>query len=449
MQQYLSEYYTSNFSSHIRNEEGVKTSMDLLLLQRYSLFVGFFFGLLSPSVVVVVDGSPSGTCFLCGDQGPSIAPFGEKLLPALGTPVNRCLELEEAAVFIQRDTKACDAVQAFGTYCGCNKPPSACSLCWDGSNAVNQNVTLFDYRASMFVDTFGFDGNLTCELLESFLHTTRLNNSEQCLNTQIDAGERCGCPPLPVELLPNHNSTNSTTTNEEEEEEEEPSSSWQRCTLCETGDPPPFPDKLVDIGRDQDATCEEWDLLAGAFEEGSGDCALVRTGASRSCQCPRPQGLCTMCPLGEPIPKPQQRLNWYTDSFLSSDRDMFVPEDSRARFLTCELMESNVANRHPLLEDVFGTEEELLCTAMQMKSWICGCKPDWRQIVLTWSYRLSGMLSLTVRSQIFTFSVTCQQHCLTNVVVRGRVLSLLQSFENPIDDSQRTTNSSSAYPSST
>ena len=381
-------------SSEVTNETAMIPSMrkgrHLLLL----LPLSFSYPIGTTSIDVHV-----GTvrkCKLCGDYGPESTPFPNKPLPDIKLPVGTCLEIEKASPFIEPDTQACNSIQAFGTYCGCNKPPNACTLCWDGSQATNKNFTLVDYPASMFVDTLGFDQNLNCESLEALLHSTRSKDTDQCDSVQLGAGERCGCPPIPVQLTQTNNNNNTDTlttdnifsTSTEGEEER------KSCTICENGDPPPFPHKVVDLGNDQKLTCTEWDNLAGTLEEGSGDCALVRSGASRICQCPRPAGQCTMCPLGEPIPYPRRNLNWLSGSFLSSDRDYYLP--SGVDYLNCELMESYVTSEYSLFPQIFGVEEELLCTAMQMKSWICGCQPDWRQIVLTWSYRLSGAFSLLV-----------------------------------------------------
>ena len=336
-------------------------------------------------------------CRICGENGPENAPFLDRVLPSLGVPAETCGDLVNAVLFVEAGTEICNSIQAFGTFCGCNLPPDPCHLCWDGSRVPNENLTLPTYQVSMFTNTFGFDSSPNCQALEALLHTTRTGDTQPCLDIQVDVGETCGCPPLPVESLPPNNSTNSTTQDanndttlvEPPPEDEE----IQPCNICENGVSSPVPDKLVNVGRGPQITCSEWEILASSFPEGSADCLVTRSATSTICQCPRREGQCTMCPLGELIPKPQQRLNWYTDSFLSAGRQTIFSED---RFLTCELMESNVASEHPLLDEIFGTQKELLCTAMQMKSWICGCRPDWRQIVLTWSYRLSAMLSFVV-----------------------------------------------------
>ena len=385
--------------------------------------------------------SVAATCSICGVYGPSRVPFPEKSLPDVAGPLSRCVDLDESSRFVEPGTQICDSLQAMGTFCGCNRPPEACLLCWDGSPVIHKNLTLPGYSASAFVNTFGFDSTLSCELLEAYLHTTRTRNTDQCLDIQIDVGERCGCPPLPQDMLPiHHNSTNTTDINPGQDnnnstatpDRDAPNTpDRRRCTICENGDPPPFPNIPVDVGQERTLSCAGWDAYAQSFEEGSSDCSLIRSGASRICQCPRPEGQCTMCPLGEAIPKPQQELNWLTDSFLSSVRDTVVVEG--AGFLNCQLMESHVASGYPLLAEVFGTEEELLCTAMQMKSWICGCKPDWRQIALTWCYRLSGMCSLIVSC---TQCITCAKFCslyivLTVLFFQGSGLIIISILRKP------------------
>ena len=79
---------------------------------------------------------------------------------------------------------------------------------------------------------------------------------------QLDVGEQCGCPPVPVDLQPNNDNatvmipstpSNQSVTAKVDDKEKEPLSTNTRrsCTLCENGDPPPFPDKLVEIGQEQ------------------------------------------------------------------------------------------------------------------------------------------------------------------------------------------------------
>ena len=355
---------------------------------------------------LVAKATASTTCSICGIYGPPTIPLPDKRLPVAARPLDRCLDLEESSFFIQAETAVCEAMQAFGTYCGCNIPPDACALCWDGSRAINKNHTIPGYTAADFVTINGFDSSITCETLEAFLHNTWSSDSEQCFDIQFDAGERCGCPPMPKDMVLSRNNTHSTITNVTEEDKE-PQLSPRRCTICENGDPPPFPDRVVDIGREREATCAQWNTVASGFEDGSGDCALVRAAASGICECPRSEDYCTMCPLGEPIPHPERELNWLSRVFLSSGGD--TGQSGRDNFLNCQLMESHVAGGYPLLAEIFGTEEELICTAMQMKSWICGCRPDWRQIVLMWCYRLSGTFSLIVSLSMQGFFIFAQK----------------------------------------
>mmetsp|Transcript_1173 Transcript_1173/g.3035 ORF Transcript_1173/g.3035 Transcript_1173/m.3035 type:complete len:548 (-) Transcript_1173:836-2479(-) len=45
-------------------------------------------------------------------------------------------------------------------------------------------------------------------------------------------------------------------------------------------------------------------------------------------------------------------------------------------------------------EGWFNLHDEFACLGAQLKSWVCGCSPDWRQKLITWAYRSSGILSM-------------------------------------------------------
>jgi hypothetical protein len=59
--------------------------------------------------------------------------------------------------------------------------------------------------------------------------------------------------------------------------------------------------------------------------------------------------------------------------------------------LTCGIYEALLFN---IADSTLGVDPELLCLAGQLKSGICGCEHDWHAILLVWSYRAAGMLSL-------------------------------------------------------
>ena len=343
------------------------------------------------------------SCSICGDLGPSQVPFPEKELPPdLNLPVSSCFDMETTALVVDLDSQLCRWIQSVGTYCGCQPAPRACSLCWDGSPATNKSKVLSNYHASDFLDGFGSGVALNCETLEAFLHGTLEMDTDQCLATQIDAGEQCGCPAIVRnDTTTTTNQTEAGTSNstgvnntEPDPTPSTPTSNRLPCRLCSSGEAPPFPDRMVDVGRDTERSCSDWDLFSSTFAEDSDDCVLIRS-VSRICECPPQPDECRLCPLGESVPKPDQSLNWLDKSNLSTETSS-LHSRLGSKHLTCELMESVVASNHRVVQQVMSVDEGLVCTAAQMKSWICGCRPDWRPIALTWSYRLSGLLSFAV-----------------------------------------------------
>ena len=330
------------------------------------------------------------TCRVCGELGPESLP--KKRLPEkYNIPLYNCFELETAASFLEGDSELCDATQAFRSFCECNLPPNACTLCWDGSNATNLDKTLDDYHATDFLSGFGAGILLDCEALESFLKSTSLMNSEQCTSAQIDVGEKCGCLPIPPESIKNQ--TDNIFENSEEPTAQQ-RGARPLCSLCRNGEAPLFGDKVINLGNASPIPCSEWGLVASTLDEDSDDCELMRV-FGRVCGCAPQPGECSMCPLGEPLPRPYYVLNWLNKATLSTSTTTFKSRVDSGNF-TCELMESILASDNPIVPEIFSIDEGLVCTAMQMKSWICGCRPDWKPIVLTWCYRISAMLSFVV-----------------------------------------------------
>ena len=345
--------------------------------------------------------SQDTSCQVCV-YGPPSVPLTEKLLPPdIEIPLVDCFDLGVTATLLESDSDLCGSVQSFGTYCGCNRAPDACNLCWDGSAVTRKDQLQNVYNASDFLGVIGAGVGLNCETLESFVHSLS-NSSSQCLEAQEAAGVECGCPPLPTDTPNNgdgRNDTNITLPPEEPETELDPPTP-NTCTLCANGDPVPLPDhRPVVVAGTNAISCSAWEALALSSEEGSDDCRLIRS-VSVLCGCPKPEGACTMCPLGEPVPNPTQELNWLSETFLSISASNWL--FGATSFLTCGLMESAVAVEASVISDVFATAGELVCTAAQMKSWICGCQPDWRPIFLTWAYRSSAILSFLVsKSHIY------------------------------------------------
>ena len=91
--------------------------------------------------------------------------------------------------------------------------------------------------------------------------------------------------------------------------------------------------------------------------------------------CPTPLDSCSLCPKGEPVPHPDNTLIFLTESF------------------SCGIAEAITASNPGAL---YGVDDSVYCLLMQYRSGACGCKPGWLQIVLPWTFRIYGMLSLLV-----------------------------------------------------
>ena len=343
-----------------------------------------------------------GPCRICGIHGPDTVPVPRKALPrGLNLPVPNCKDVETAALVVDDSSQLCRAAQSFGTFCGCNIAPDACSLCWDGSSVTNLDAILSNYSVTPFLGGLGINVILNCGLLQEFLQSVVLESSGECWSAQMDVGEQCGCPPIPTDVIQNRTNTTSNpgNNNNNNTTHQQPilpigGSDVPSCSLCSNGEPSPFPDRLVTLSTATPLSCAEYDLFASTLSEDSEDCAVVRL-VGRSCGCEALPDECNLCPLGERVPKPDQPLNWFDQPNLSTSTSGLHTRMG-SEFLTCQIMESVVASNHWAVPSATSLDEGLVCTSMQMKSWICGCKQDWRPIVLTWSYRLSAMLSFVV-----------------------------------------------------
>ena len=373
----------------------------------------FFFLLLSLLLGNLPVSHGQTPCSLCS-HGPDETPVPDKKINTEGETANTCGFLQSSAPFLEVGSPFCDGIRAAGTTCECNIPPNGCRLCWDGSRVTLPQKFLEDYRAQEFIPISPLDEMMNCDAIESFFHTVD-KNDPRCAIVQQDAGERCGCPPFPgsdnsdnnSNLGSNNNNSNNstnaannetdtggTTTNnggedeEEEDEDSEPETVRASCTICRDGSAPTRPEREIELGDLPISNCMDVELFANLVIVGTDECNGLQA-IGPYCGCPRMENACTFCPHGEPVPNGDLSLNWFS-SFVQT-----VPQAYRsvADSLTCELYESIVASNSAAL---FSLEPAMFCLASQLKSWICGCRPDWRQFMLTWCYRLSGLLSLLV-----------------------------------------------------
>ena len=319
------------------------------------------------------------TCNVCGSLGPDSVRLPDKKLGIQGVPTDTCGDVEAFAVAMTADSQLCRAVQAFGPFCGCNIAPTACSLCWDGSTVPNKQQTVPSLNMSLYLPLgLSVPNTFNCEQLESFLHFGEMQDSNQCVAAQQDLGETCGCPPLLT------NSTNFFFNRTVEPEIDrpainrtEPAEETQRCSICPNGVTMENPDRVLSINdASQNLRCRDWDRIANVADASSDDCSLFGIFASY-CGCQDEHVECSLCPNGEPVPKPNQIIDWFPE--VQNIGSAFQSADVGA--LTCDLMASIVASEEGIQDTsaLLGFDSDKLCTIVQMKSSICGCSPDCRR----------------------------------------------------------------------
>ena len=330
-------------------------------------------------------------CPLCSN-GPEQIPNRDRLVdPTQGnTLTNTCGFLADSGTsFIQEGTDLCQAIRSAATTCGCNIPPDACLLCWDGSRAPNVDLELVDYPATELIPASPPGALFNCNSLEAALHTMD-ENDPQCSAIQQDAGERCGCPPFPGSEEGGSNNetslapTETAATAPVPEDEAEP---LEPCSVCVGGELMPLPDKPLTIGNLPIRTCSDLDSFTALLVGGSDECRGLQL-LGPHCGCAKPPNSCSLCPNGEPVPNKNAKINFLADVEAPPEEFGSIGDS-----FTCEIAESVAASNPGAL---FGLDESIVCQFLQFRSNLCGCKPDWLQIVLQWAYRLSGMLSVLV-----------------------------------------------------
>ena len=333
--------------------------------------------------------SSGGTRSVVFPHGPEQIPDRNRLVdPTQGnTLTNTCGFLADSGTgFILEGTNLCQGIRSAATNCGCNIPPDACLLCWDGSTAPNVDLELMDYPATDLVPVSPPGVLLNCNTLEGALHTMN-QNDPRCSIIQRDAGERCGCPPFPgsAEEGTNNETTLAPTGTAVPVDEDEPEA-LEPCPVCVGGEPMPLPDKPLSLGGLPISSCGDLESFTALLVGGTNMCMGLQS-LGPFCGCAKPPNSCSLCPNGEPVPYKNVKLN-----FLS---DFNPPEEFEALgdSLTCEITEAITASNPG---SQYGLDDSIFCQSMQFKSNLCGCKPNWNQLLLPWSYRLSGILSLVV-----------------------------------------------------
>ena len=364
-----------------------------LELRKMNMRLHYSFGVLSVIGLLLQEYVAAQPCTIC-THGPDMVPFPDKQIAADDqAPANTCGFLESTQSFVQQGTDFCQGIRAVGTRCGCNIPPNACHLCWDETLATHPELELPDYVATTLIPASPAGQLMSCESLEGYLHTIDANDA-QCSTIQLDAAERCGCPPLPGSEPQNRTETPQppvqTQPPVEEEEQEQEQEPVALCTVCIKGEPIPWPEKPLELGDLPISSCADLQLFAGLLPGDSDDCAGLQMLGSY-CGCEKEPDACTLCPNGEPVPKKQQKLGWFED-FAADVPDAYASVGDN---INCEVMEAIVAG---YVDRIFEETKDIVCRSTQLKSTTCGCSPNWIPIALTWSYRCFGLLSFLVRA---------------------------------------------------
>ena len=161
------------------------------------------------------------------------------------------------------------------------------------------------------------------------------------------------------------------------------------CRVCVGGEPVPLRDKPLTLG-----TCGDLEISASQWANGTDECISFQS-LGRYCGCARSsssKNVCSFCPNGDSVTHNEVKVQLLTGTPAPPEPFGFSITDS----ITCEMAESIVESDLGSIYQEEETGNPIFCLVMQFRSSICGCKPDWRQILLPWASRISGILSIVV-----------------------------------------------------
>ena len=319
----------------------------------------------------------AAACTVCIDGSPITKP--EKKFVLEGSPINQCDRLDAAAKNLDVTSPLCNAIRMAGTLCGCSIPEGGCTLCHNGDRMTSPDVVVLEYSVRDFLPGLP-ESNPTCETLEALLHH-RSSGTDFCSEAQARTYEQCGCE-KPIGNIFTIDSNRSSTPATQNAPTVAPA---ETCTVCRDGADMLYPDKIMNLGPNI-RTCRDAGAIANLALLDSPECRGLQA-ISSFCGCEAVMHQCTFCANGERVPYPNKKLNWFSEVILKIPPSYEILKDS----LTCELYEAILLNTQ---EKGLGLNADLLCLAGQFKSGVCGCDHDWRPILLTWCYRVSGIFSL-------------------------------------------------------
>ena len=301
------------------------------------------------------DEEESNECTLC--------PGGEILPPQSGVDTfisignEDTVSCEEANTLVtetEKGTEVCNQIQRLSTLCGCPIPENACRLCKNRGYVTKTGTVI----------TTPSGERVQCESFEAQLHNFE-SSSIECTSLDESYADQCGCSE---------------------------SEAFIPCTLCGEGEEVPFPDKEITgtegVGLDfVEPTCGALASVALIVRENSQDCRWARTLA-QLCDCkPRDENICTICGGGDIMSNPFQDVVFAFGPINSMYPEVFRGKTSN-RESSCEVAESSMASLY--------TQDDSWCYWNQlMRGQVCGCPDNSDIIVLVWTQRWSGILSLS------------------------------------------------------
>ena len=269
-------------------------------------------------------------------------------------------------------------------YCGCNPmttttmsendatttPSMPCSICPIVEDKSTAPLLLPSANKTLNLDGFPFE---TCGDLEDAASLLLSEGSRQC-DSLKGFGHHCGCP-----------ATTTTTNNNNK----------SPCTLCPDGTPVPLPNKPYPGFRDAFGgfvpTCAlvESSLLS-TTHAGSDQCETIQLVGSY-CGCPPLENHCRFCPGMDTLP-PE-----YADTTVPIFRHYFGEAYSPS--ITCNeiwFAQYQLPSHGELC--FFGRQGAYLCGCNGGESTYINANTLERKAVLAWIPRVTGSLSILVRT---------------------------------------------------
>lgn len=225
------------------------------------------------------------TTFLCFVKDVSACPLcvnGEEIT----NPVKRlgitnplsletCLDLSNAVGFLAEGSELCLQSRALGGLCGCPVPPTACTICAQGSN-MTQPLQVLDGLVELDESGTSFGLDTTCELVESAIGLYD-ETAQLCLD-------------LPFDKLRSYCACSGTPSDEEIMVVENTAT----CNICVGGELLWDVSESSFIYQERLITCRDAVQLASSTVKGSDVCKLIQD-AGTICGCPIPDDACELC----------------------------------------------------------------------------------------------------------------------------------------------------------